>query len=104
MPMLRRHPRVRDDLAEAFSWYQTRRSGLGTEFFNEIQDALRELKRDPSRHAVRFDDIRRFNLERFPYSVFYFVEGDVVGIVAIFYARSDADAVIRERRAEFRQS
>jgi toxin ParE1/3/4 len=101
MRTLRRHPRVRDDLAEAFGWYENRKPGLGAAFSAEVQLFLRELKRDPLRNAVRFDDIRRLNLKRFPYSLFYFVEGDIVGVVAVLYARSDADAAIRQRRSEF---
>ena len=70
MSVLRRHPLVRVDLSEAINWYEDQQPGLGQEFAADFLSHHRCLIRDAQLYAVRFDDVRRLNLDRFPYGLF----------------------------------
>ena len=64
---------ARADLAEAFTWYEGRRTGLGQEFLDEVSATLAAVEAQPRRFVLAADDIRMAPLHRFPY-VAYFVE------------------------------
>jgi plasmid stabilization system protein ParE len=77
------------DLLEARNWYDERRAGLGDELHEEIEAVLRRIADFPHL-APRVDQrVRRAALERFPYGIFYVVDGDAIRVIAILHrARS----------------
>lgn len=52
-------PEAETDMAEAFDWYEERRSGLGREFLEAIRTALAEVTENPLHHSVIYRDVRR---------------------------------------------
>ena len=62
---------ARDDMAEAFQWYEDRSQGLGHEFLRAVRVTCAGIERAPEQFAVAVDDIRRVQLPRFPYAVYY---------------------------------
>lgn len=98
MPALKRHRLVRADLREAFDWYEERKPGLGLEFMAEVRLACRRLKQNPLRNAVRYADVRRVNMSRFPYGVFYVVRPEEIRILAVLHASRDSVAILAHRR------
>ncbi|HWZ74100.1 MAG TPA: type II toxin-antitoxin system RelE/ParE family toxin [Casimicrobiaceae bacterium] len=75
------------EVEEAFSWYEQQRPGLGEEFLDVVDEALREIAAYPLRQAVLFRDMRRLLLKRFPYAVFYRVYPGTIAVVACMHAR-----------------
>ena len=59
------------DLAEAFSWYETQRSGLGEEFRNAVLAAVSVIEGLPDAFPIVHRDLRRALLRRFPYAIYY---------------------------------
>ena len=59
------------DLAEAFSWYQTQRSGLGAEFHDAVFATIALIEGLPDAFPIVHQDLRRALLRRFPYAVYY---------------------------------
>ena len=78
-----------DELAEAAIWYQNRRAGLGTEFLEEAERVFQAIEENPRQYPVCHLDIRRANLRRFPYSVYYLIHQDVIGILAVHHNSRD---------------
>lgn len=78
-----------DELAEAVLWYQNRRKGLGTEFLKEAERVFQTIEENPRQYQVVHLDIRRANLRRFPYSVYYVIHQDTVGILAVHHNSRD---------------
>ena len=66
MSGLRRHPLVRADISEAINWYEDQQPGLGLEFAGDFRFHYRQLSRNALLYAIRFADVRRLNLDRFP--------------------------------------
>jgi toxin ParE1/3/4 len=75
------------DTTEAANWYNDKREGLGNEFLLAIDAKINAIKRDPNHFQVVYKDIQRALTERFPYGIFFIVEGDTIFILAITHTR-----------------
>jgi toxin ParE1/3/4 len=82
-------PNAEADLREACFWYDSQRSGLGDELLNEIGNAIRMLEEQPERRPIYYNGFRRLLTRRFPYKIFYRIEGDRVIIFRILHAKRD---------------
>jgi toxin ParE1/3/4 len=82
-------PAAHVDLREARDWYDQRREGLGTEFLLAIADAMLVLEEAPQRYPVYYRDFRRLLTDRFPYKIFYRVEGQAVIVYRVLHGARD---------------
>lgn len=80
-------PNAEADLQAAQSWYESQRVGLGDELLDEIRRSVRRLESDPERRPFYYRDFRRLLTRRFPYKLFYRVEGDRVIVFRILHAK-----------------
>jgi len=78
---------ARADLAEAFRWYEGRRTGLGLEFTRSARSALQSIEDNPAQYPIAVDDIRKAPLRRFPYVVYYVVLDSDVSVIAVMHSR-----------------
>jgi plasmid stabilization system protein ParE len=85
--VLRRAARVEFD--EAIDWYEQQRPGLGDDFAEAVQDVFNKISATPLIHATVLRDIRRGNVQRFPYSVYYRVKPKWVVVISVFHNRRD---------------
>jgi plasmid stabilization system protein ParE len=56
---------------------------LADEFYEELRSFFQKAAESPERYAVRERDLRRVNLERFPYHFLYRIVGDTVRILVV---------------------
>ena len=82
-------PEAEFDLAEAYGWYETRVSGLGSEFLLSIDAALSSIQRTPELYPVIHKNVRRNLIRRFPYGIFYVAEQDRIVVLAVLHVRRD---------------
>ena len=81
------HPAAELELAAAMRTGESRASGLGRDFLNEVERVV-VLLCDLPDIGERLDDRRRrFPLQRFPYGVIYRVADDTLRILAIAHRR-----------------
>ena len=80
-------PNAESDLQEARAWYEAQRAGLGDELLDDVRRAVRRLETDPERRPFYYRDFRRLLTRRFPYKLFYCVEGDRVIVFRILHAK-----------------
>ena len=102
MSVLQRHPLIRADISDAINWYEDQQPGLGLEFAADFLSHYRHLARDAQLYAVRFADVRRVNLDRFPYGLFYVIRAPEIWLLAVLHASRDTETVLAERRLHFR--
>ena len=102
MPALKRHPLVAADLESAFNWYEDQLPGLGWQFKDDFKLHVRHLSRDARLNAERFAGVRRLNLDRFPYGLFYVVRAEEVWLLAVLHASRDTQDILAARRRDFR--
>lgn len=87
-------PNAEADLREAWSWYESQRAGLGEQLLVEVHAAIHLLETDPERRPFYYHDFRRLLIRRFPYKLFYHIEGGRVTVFRILHAK-------REHRHQF---
>ena len=80
-------PEASAHIAEAFSWYQARRDGLGWELKVELDAVFGLVQQAPEAGPVVYRGLRRLLLNRFPYSVYYTLTPDLIEIRALIHNR-----------------
>lgn len=88
---------ARADIAEAFRWYEERSPGLGHEFLRALRVTLAAVERAPEQFAVVLDDIRRVQLPRFPYLVYYVILSHGISVIAALHGRRNPQKWHRRR-------
>lgn len=88
------------ELAEAISYYNKERAGLGNEFREEAWLAVHRIREFPSAWSPMGGSIRRCQLRRFPYGLIYEPFASEVVIIAVahlhrrpMYWRSRVDQI-----------
>ena len=76
-------------MREARDWYDQRRDGLGDEFLLAVADAMLALEEAPERTPLYYRDFRRILTDRFPYKIFYRLEGQAVIVYRVLHAAQD---------------
>ncbi len=85
------HPAARQELREAIAFYDGRAIGLGQQFLDEVEFAIRRIREVPTTWPKLSQTVRRCVLHRFPYSVLYRESKGGIEIVAIMHQRRHPD-------------
>ncbi len=72
------------DVFDARQWYESRRTDLGDELLNEIEEYVKVLEQDPQIYQVRKHNWRYCPLKRFPYVIVFEIEKQEVVVYAVF--------------------
>ena len=83
------HPNVRVDMDDAYTWYETQKSGGGEDFLGTVEKVLDRIQNNPEMHAKIYGDVRRCLTRRFPYGEYYRVEADRICVIAVYHAKRD---------------
>lgn len=78
------HPLARSDISRIMDYYED--SGgleLADEFYSELWTFLRKAVNSPESYAIRARDIRRVNLDKFPFHFLYRVVNDRIRILVV---------------------
>lgn len=81
---------------------KTRSPVWGWSFAKDFLCHYRHLARDAQLYVVRFANVRRLNLDRFPYGIFYIIRAPDIWILGVLHASRDTQTIIAERRRRFR--
>ena len=84
------------ELVAAKAWYEQQRHGLGDEFARSLESAINRIARNPFAAPAVFQNVRRVLLKRFPYSVFYTVDGDNLLVLSCLHTRRAAVAWLKD--------
>jgi toxin ParE1/3/4 len=87
--VLRRQAKL--DLVEARRWYEERRPGLGESFVDAVDAVLAVVLDHPNLHPRVSERVRRASVGRFPYGIFYTVNGDTVRVIAVLHNARDPE-------------
>jgi plasmid stabilization system protein ParE len=74
---------ARQELDDAVIWYNEQADGLGQEFLDELDRAIRRSVAYPLSCPEIEPGLRRCLLARFPYGLVYGLDGDTVVVVAV---------------------
>lgn len=96
-------PEVEGDVMAAYEWYEDKAVGLGAEFLRVFYAHAAALRRAPLICPKVHLDFHRGLLRRFPYAVYFRIEGNSVIVYGVFHcARNPAsvNASIGVRRKQ----
>ena len=78
------HRRVQSDVSAVLDYYDDAGGpGLGDAFFDEFMAYVAVVVENPTRFHPVEGDLRRANLERFPYHFLYRISSDTIRIVVL---------------------
>lgn len=86
---LRYTDRAKDDVELAFTWYERQRRGLGFEFLDCVEIAVKSILENPGMYRTYYSTFRGYVIRRFPFSVFYTVEDTEIVVHSVFNNRQD---------------
>lgn len=92
------HPEAEAEFDEALAWYQQESPGLEQAFFDEYLVLEDRIAKNPREFPLVIEDICRVNFQRFPFSIFFSIEGKTAFVHAIFHQKRDPN-VWQERSA-----
>lgn len=76
-------------MEEAQDWYESGISGLVRRFRNEIDILAERMSQNPRQFPVVFRNVRRALMRRFPYSLLFVAEAEILLVIACFHASRD---------------
>ena len=91
-------PSVDLDVEAACEWYENERAGLGIEFLDELRATYNRIADGPLKYQELRGGIHRALLRRFPYAVYFAIDGDIVVVVAVLHASRDPAEWQRQSR------
>lgn len=74
---------AQQEIDDAVDWYDSQSEGLGVQFLDELDRAIRRLLRYPLSCAEIEPRLRRCLLTRFPYGIIYGIDADSIVIIAV---------------------
>jgi len=78
-------PEAETDLANAYSWYEEKKPGLGHNFIQQVGAAMEFIKKHPGACPVEYKCTRKFLIKKFPYKIVYLEEKDQIVILAVLH-------------------
>ncbi|MFZ0299971.1 MAG: type II toxin-antitoxin system RelE/ParE family toxin [Candidatus Sulfotelmatobacter sp.] len=83
----RLHPLAWREVEEADGWYFSHSYDVSVEFLSDLYAALETISRAPQRWPVHTHGTRRFVMQRFPFSVVYLDDPELVTILAVAHSK-----------------
>jgi plasmid stabilization system protein ParE len=84
------------DIEEAYYYYEGQRVGLGEDLKLCFEEALAVIKRNPY-FNIRLDNIRAYNIRRFPYQIFYEIHENRIIVLSFFFGKRNPN-IWQERK------
>ena len=88
---LRYTDRAKDDLELTFAWYERQRRGLGFEFLDCIEIAVKSILENPEMYRIHYSIFKGCVIRRFPFSVFHTIEDTEIVVHSVFDNRQDPE-------------
>lgn len=92
------HPLARSDISTIMDYYEDAGGPeLADEFYSELWTFLRKAVNSPESYAIRKRDIRRVNLDEFPFHFLYRVVNDRVRVLTVRHHSRRPSLGVRRR-------
>ena len=78
------HPKVYSDIDSIMKYYeQVATPELANEFYAELRRFMMIATTKPEQFSIRERDLRRVNLQRFPYHFLFRIVGDAIRVLVV---------------------
>jgi len=79
------------DLDDGYAFYERQETGLGEYYATHIRADIEGLKVTAGIHRKPYRNLHRLISRKFPFAIFYSLEGDIATVVAVVDCRKDPD-------------
>ena len=86
---LRYTDRAKIDIESAFAWYEKQRRGLGFEFLDCVETAVKSILENSKLYRIYYSRFRGCIIRRFPFSIFYTLEDSEIVVHSVFGNRQN---------------
>ena len=86
-------PEVSGDFVDAFNYYEALRVNLGQKFEAAYYRAEQEIENGLMTHRRVFEHYHRVVLKKFPYILYYRLDGTKAVITGLFFAKRDPTGI-----------
>lgn len=80
-----------NELNDAIDWYERQQAGLGVRFRRDVREAALRIAGAPLLFPIEFDEVRRYVMHRFSYTLRYVLRKDEVWILAVSHQHRRPD-------------
>ena len=80
---------ARAELIDAFTWYEGEAPGFGSHFRDQIGLIVERMSATPLQFPIVYKNVRRALLRRFPYMLFFTIDGETLLVIACFHSSRD---------------
>src|SRR5689334_7087103 len=80
------------ELIAAGTYYSRQIPGLGEDFVDEVERGIEIILRNPETWRIIRDDHRRYLIRRFPFCIYYTIEGETIVIWSVRHLHRGADS------------
>ncbi len=84
--------KAKNDIFAVFRWYKAHHPGLEEDWLAAVDVALVRITQFPLAYPVVYKEVRRMVVNRFPYHLFFTVQGKTVRVLNCLHARRDPDS------------
>ena len=82
-------PPAVEDIEDVKEWYNSRQTGLGDEFVEEVEKTVDSIQDNPYKFAKKHQDIRQAQTHRFPYLISYIIEKIEINVLSVLNGSRD---------------
>lgn len=80
------NPFAEQDLKDTKNWYDLQKEKLSIEFIEEVDILFKRIINNPFQFPVtKKNKIRKALVKRFPFSVLFYIEEDIINVFAVFH-------------------
>jgi toxin ParE1/3/4 len=83
------------DYLQALQWDEERQPGLSLEFDAELLSLFERITQNPELFQKETDLVRKARMPRFKYRIYFRVEGNEIGVLAIWHPSRNPDTLRR---------
>jgi len=77
---------AQQEVDDKVQWFNERAEGKGLEFLDELDRAIRRMRKFPLAAFEIETEIRRTLIARFPYSVVYGIDNETIVVIAVAHS------------------
>ena len=90
-------PKAKDELKDAYIWYEKQSKGLGKRFTENVRKKVKEIHNTPFAFAIKYDNTRTALVSKFPYLIHFSIpnQNDEIIISAIFHTSRNPELWIK---------
>lgn len=82
-------PSAMQEVAEACDWYSGWSEELAQELVDELTATLQRLREHPLASPLKYHDIRKAVMTRFPYNIWYVYEDETIFVQAFAHQKRE---------------